>query len=248
MCMQHRSVAAAVLVLAAVAGAALAAEGRLKPPTTKAKPATTTISKAAATYLAGSAYAAAPAQLPTLGPLDPRGTVTYFIADGTAESAYKASDRELARWALDAWERAAGGTLHFEASPEGDALVRVHWVPASSGQYGEMRSMLVRGRRGAAVFVRPDTDALGADIAQLARTDALLRDTIVYLTCLHELGHALGLAHTAEYRDIMYFFGYGGDIPGFFGRYRSQLRTRDDIERVSGLSDADVERLRMLYN
>ena len=120
-------------------------------------------------------------------------------------------------------------------------------MPAAAGQYGEMRPMLVNGRRGAAVFVRPDTSALGPDIARMARADPLLRDTIVYLTCLHELGHALGLGHTAEYRDIMYFFGYGGDIPGFFTRYRNQLETRDDIADVSGLSDSDVRTLRMLY-
>jgi hypothetical protein len=110
-----------------------------------------------------------------------------------------------------------------------------------------MRSLLVGGRRGAAVFIRPDTDALGGDIARLARADPLLRDTIVYLTCLHELGHALGLAHTSAFGDIMYFFGYGGDIPRFFGRYRDQLRSRSDITNVSGLSADDVSRARALY-
>ncbi len=195
-----------------------------------------------------AAYGAAAAQaLPVLGPLDADGRVSYFIADGTIGSEYRPSDRELAIWALQAWERRANGALRFEPSPERDALVRVHWVPASAGQYGEMRSVLVNGRRGAEVYVRPDTEALGPDIARLAREDPLLRDTIVYLTCLHELGHALGLSHTAEYRDIMYFFGFGGDIPGFFTRYRNQLRSRSDIVTVSGLSEADVATLRQLY-
>ena len=218
-----------------------AASGRLKAAPTAA------ISgrlKAAPTY---AAYAAAQ-PLPRLGPLDAQGTVTYFIADGTIGSQYKSADRDLAVWALQAWERSAGGSLRFAPAPEEEALVRVHWVPASEGQYGEMRSLFVNGRRGAAVYVRPDTDALGPDIARLARQDPLLRDTIVYLTCLHELGHALGLSHTAEYRDVMYFFGFGGDIPGFFTRYRTQLRTRDDIAGVSGLSDADVQALRTLYD
>jgi hypothetical protein len=42
----------------------------------------------------------------------------------------------------------------------------------------------------------------------------------------------------------MYFFGYGGDIVEYFGRYRRQLHQRSDIRTVSGLSDADVQRLK----
>jgi len=75
-----------------------------------------------------------------------------------------------------------------------------------------------------------------------------LRDSIVYLTCLHELGHALGLAHTRDFRDIMYYFGYGGDVVEYFGRYRAQLRSRSDIAAVSGLSDTDVGRIKSTYN
>src|SRR5204863_2403796 len=85
------------------------------------------------------------------------------------------------------------------------AVVRLYWAESNEGQYGEMRPLIVGGRRGAAVYIRPDTDSLGEDIARRARADALLRDSIVYLTCVHELGHALGLTHTSDFRDIMYF-------------------------------------------
>jgi hypothetical protein len=182
-----------------------------------------------------------------LGPLED-GRISYFIAPPPVDSSSRPGDEELALWALESWQRAAGGQIQFVAAAEEEtALVRVYWAAAAGGQYGEMRALDVGGRRGAAVYIRPDTDAFGDPIAQRAALDALFRDSIVYLTCLHELGHALGLVHTDEYADIMYFFGFGGDIPEYFGRYRRELGRRTDIRGVAGLSPGDLAQLRALY-
>jgi len=180
-------------------------------------------------------------------PLDAREPITVFIADGDARSGFRSSDRQLARWAFDAWHRTAGDGLRLVNRPEPDALVRLYWAGPSDGQYGEMRSVTVAGRRGAEVFVRPEMTALGDEISGRARRDPLLRETIVYLTCLHELGHAFGLVHTRNFDDVMYFFGYGGDIAEYFGRYRARLRSRNDIASTSGLSAADERVIRSLY-
>ena len=113
--------------------------------------------------------------------------------------------------------------------------IRIFWATAEQGLYGETRPVLVDGKPGAEVYVRPAPFPINGD--------QLMRDTIVYLTCLHETGHALGLAHTDVFDDIMYSFQYGGDIPEYFGRYRRKLQSREDIRKNSGMSEGDRKHL-----
>ena len=141
-----------------------------------------------------------------------------------AEAGCKSGDADLAQWAMEAWQAASEGKLHVERTAEKErAIVKIYWVPASAGLYGETR--------GGDVYVHAEPG------------DGLLREAIVYLTCLHETGHALGLAHTANFDDIMYNFQYGGNIAEYFGRYARKLSRREDIRKHSGISPNDRKRL-----
>ena len=179
--------------------------------------------------------------------LDVSGPVTYFIAAGSRDSGNREGDRTLAQWALEAWGAQADPPVSFVPGPEGSAMIRIYWVPAGGGLYGEMRARRIEGRRGADIFVAPDTDGLGPDIAEVARRDSLFRDTVVYLTCVHELGHAFGLLHTSAFPDIMYSFQFGGDFISYFSRFRGQLEERTDIPKATPLSGGDRSAFRALY-
>lgn len=173
--------------------------------------------------------------------------LTYFIGTGAVDGTARESDRELATWALEAWQRNVDGAFTLEAAPEREADLRLYWVSNDASLYGQARRTGTGDRPQAVVVVNPDMNGLGPVMAARTTADPLLRDVIVYLTCLHELGHALGLAHTDDFADIMYTFGAGGDIVEYFDRYRRQLMRRADIASVSGLSPQDVTTIRTIF-
>lgn len=162
---------------------------------------------------------------------------TYWVEPcARAGETCHADDPELAAWAFHAWQRASEGALEFKRVQDSQqARIRLFWASAEQGLYGETRPVVTEGKLAWDVYVLPAPLPLHGD--------PLLRDAIVYLTCLHETGHALGLSHTAAFDDIMYSFQYGGDIPEYFGRYRRKLQARADIPKNPGISEADRKHL-----
>lgn len=149
--------------------------------------------------------------------------------------------RDLVTRAAKTWDRAGAGTVRIEMAdtpqPRG---IRVRFVSGQTN-FGEA---LPEVDRPSGFIARADV-ALALD----PPGDALQKALVLYLTALHEMGHALGLVHTADFATIMYRFQRPGDPERYFLRYRKQLKGLEDIggEEASGLSPQDVAALRRLY-
>ena len=165
----------------------------------------------------------------------PAVTLRYWVEPcEKPQAGCRPGDAELAEWAMNAWQSASGGELVLEKTADREkAHIRIYWSGGREGLYGRPALSLWKA-----------SAARKSTCCRPPRTwKAWLRETIVYLTCLHETGHALGLPHTDAFADIMYSFQYGGDIPEYFGRYTRQLTARSDIRRHAGISPADKQKL-----
>ena len=152
------------------------------------------------------------------------------------------SGDRLVERAMQTWTKASDGRLTLQRTlVRTDADIQV-FFNQSGGNYGETRP-----------HVDPATGLIDrADVAIAADVpfEPLTRQIVAYLTALHELGHAIGLEHTANFSDIMYLFRRPDDGPRYFGNYRALLRSADDIggAKATGLSADDVKALRDLYD
>jgi hypothetical protein len=147
---------------------------------------------------------------------------------------------EMVRRALGTWERAASRTIRFEEVAEFPPRgIRVHFA-AGDSTFGEAAPSLDRDGRIVRVEVVLSIDTPG---------DALQKQLVLYLTALHEIGHALGLTHTDDFDTIMYRFRRPSDPSRYFLRYRRTIGSAEDIgsPRASGLHARDLRALRRLY-
>lgn len=174
--------------------------------------------------------------------------ITYWIQPCEPGYECQAADAALAKAALATWQHEEPSLTFRQVTDIKQARFRFVWVNINESLYGEARPFvfakgLLDDVIGYQLTIRTSTKGLGEPIESQALKDPLLRDAIVYLTCVHETGHALSLRHTANFSDIMYSFQYGGDIGEYFQRYRRRVQSRDDFSRVSPLSAVDRERL-----
>jgi predicted Zn-dependent protease len=167
-------------------------------------------------------------------------TIRVWIDSASAPAGADA----LVERAMATWSAAAGGHVRVERSTtRAGSSIRVRFV-GGDAVYGETRPRVDRQTGAileADVHINPEIAGAG---------DALDRRIIIYLTALHELGHALGLPHTDTFTDIMYSFRRPDDGARYFGAYRRRLRSPDEVgsARASGLSAADIAALRALYS
>ena len=151
-----------------------------------------------------------------------------FIESGTSVQGYTDSFRRAFDEALAAWQKGCGYRLSFApANSAADADMVVNWSSDYAGVKGESTGA--------------EAGIANLDIEELPSGERLITGVKITLltvehegtpvteegmkkTCLHEIGHALGLrGHSSNNRDVMFFSESGSVWPALTKRDKATL-------------------------
>src|SRR5579871_2319570 len=73
--------------------------------------------------------------------------ISYWISPcNNPATRCKEGDEDLAKWALEAWERVSDGKLHFSAAEPREAKFLMVWALPARGVYGETVPIEINGK------------------------------------------------------------------------------------------------------